>query len=163
MRLHDYDVVRKHFDCWKPSGLHPATVAFCLQVRALFLFVSWLLFSHSRCICSLKHQECLEHSYYFKSPTIAHSERTGCKSKGDFLFTYALRSLVWKLTLSPSVLGFQVSNHNVWWLPGNINDSDLIRTWRNTTLSSWIQGGVCSVEKTFRFVLFIVWHGKNGA
>lgn len=84
MGLHDYDVVRKYFDCWKPSGLHPATVPLCLQVLAVFLFLSGLLFSHSRCIHSLKHQECLEHSYYFKSPTIAHSEQTGCRSKGNF-------------------------------------------------------------------------------
>lgn len=40
MGLHGYDVVRKNFNCWKPSGLHPATIALCLQVLAAFLFVS---------------------------------------------------------------------------------------------------------------------------
>lgn len=54
MDLQDYDVVRKYFDCWNPSGLYPACVPLCLQVLAIFLFVSWLLFSHFRCIHSLR-------------------------------------------------------------------------------------------------------------
>lgn len=83
------------------------------------------------------------------------------KARVTFLFMYAVRSLTWKLTLSPTVLGFQVSNYNFWWLPGNTNDCGLIGARRNTAVSSWSKEWVCSVQKTFRYVLLMVWHGEN--
>lgn len=83
------------------------------------------------------------------------------KARVTFLFMYAVRSLTWKLTLSPTVLGFQVSNYNFWWLPDNTNDYGLIGAWRNTAVSSWSKEWVCSVQKTFRYVLLMVWHGEN--
>lgn len=85
-------------------------------------------------------------------PTV---NKQAVEARATFLFTYAMRSLAWKLTLSPTVLHFQISNCNFWWLSDNTNAGGLIRAWRNAVLSSWIQEGVCSVKKTFRYVSFM--------
>lgn len=54
MDLQDYNIKKKYFDCCKPSGSYPVGVLLCLHVLAVFLFASSLLFSHYRCLHSLR-------------------------------------------------------------------------------------------------------------
>lgn len=81
---HDYNVVRKHFNCWNLSG-PPSQCSFvfagacCIPVCLLTAIFSFQVHSLSQ-----NSERALDHSYCFKSPTLTHNDQTGFKSKGDF-------------------------------------------------------------------------------